>query len=140
MPRAIEHEFIDLAKPAAPRADDEQGRMSRRSFLAAATAVASVTAMSGEAFARNFGPDAEPVRYPEPDVVPLDSRFKYKLGNTPILRLFSSFNEGGADCPPIVFTVIAAVRASARFNEGGADCPPIGIYLIRRRRGDALLQ
>lgn len=42
--------------------------------------------MSSEAFARNFGPDAEPVRYPEPDVVVLDKRFRYKLGNTPIRR------------------------------------------------------
>ena len=88
MPRAIEYEFVDLAKkPAGDAEAAAPERMSRRSFLAAATAVAGVTAMSGEAFARNFGPDAEPVRYPEPDVVPLDKRFKYKLGNTPILRL-----------------------------------------------------
>lgn len=89
MPRAVEYEFVDLAGDAPRRdaAPDRPGRMDRRSFLAAATAVAGVTAMSGEAFARNFGPDAEPVRYPEPDVVPLDSRFKYKLGNTPIMRL-----------------------------------------------------
>ena len=86
MPRPIEYEFVDLAKPV-DRREDAPGRMSRRSFLAAATAVASVTGMSSEAFARSFGPDAEPVRYPEPDVVPLDKRFKYKLGNTPILRL-----------------------------------------------------
>jgi len=44
--------------------------------------------MAPAAFARNFGPDGEPVRYPEPDVVELDKRFKYKLGNTPILRLY----------------------------------------------------
>lgn len=88
MPRAIEYEFVDLAKkPAGDAEATAPERMSRRSFLAVATAVAGVTAMSGEAFARNFGPDAEPVRYPEPDVVPLDKRFKYKLGNTPILRL-----------------------------------------------------
>jgi gluconolactonase len=44
--------------------------------------------MAPAAFARNFGPDAEPVRYPEPDVVVLDKRFKYKLGNAPIQRLY----------------------------------------------------
>ena len=87
MPRAIEYEFKDLAKPVT-RKNDESSDLSRRSFLAAATAVAGVTGMVGEAFARNFSPDADPVRYPEPDVVPLDDRFKYKLGNTPIMRLY----------------------------------------------------
>ncbi len=61
--------------------------MERRDFLMAAGKIAAVTAMTSEAFSRNFGPDAEPVRYPEPDVVVLDKRFKYKLGNSPILRL-----------------------------------------------------
>ena len=65
----------------------EERLETRRSFLQTATAVAALTAMAPNAFARNFGPDAEPVRYPEPDVVPLDPRFKYKLGNTPIQRL-----------------------------------------------------
>ena len=46
--------------------------MSRRSFLKAGAAVAAVTAMAPEAFARNFGPDAQPVRYPDPDVIALD--------------------------------------------------------------------
>ncbi len=61
--------------------------MERREFLRAAGKIAAVTAMTAEAFGRNFGPEAEPVRYPEPDVVALDKRFKYKLGNSPILRL-----------------------------------------------------
>jgi len=61
--------------------------LNRRAFLSAAAAVAATTAMAPEAFARNFGPNADPVRYPEPDVIPLDPRFKYKLGNTPIQRL-----------------------------------------------------
>jgi gluconolactonase len=43
--------------------------------------------MAPEASTRNFGPDAQPVRYPDPDIVILDKRFKYKLGNTPIQRL-----------------------------------------------------
>jgi gluconolactonase len=42
----------------------------------------------GIARARDFGPNAQPVRYPEPDVVVLDPRFKkIKIGNTPIQRL-----------------------------------------------------
>lgn len=56
----------------------------RRSFLAASSALA----FSTTAFGRDFGPDAEPVRYPDPDIVALDPRFnKYKLGNTPIQRI-----------------------------------------------------
>ncbi|HFA60251.1 MAG TPA: SMP-30/gluconolactonase/LRE family protein, partial [Rhodospirillales bacterium] len=62
--------------------------MARRRFLGAAATVAAGTAMAADAFARSFGPDAEPVRYPDPDVVVLDKRFRYKLGNTPIMRLY----------------------------------------------------
>ncbi len=59
-------------------------KISRRSFLAAATAATATVA-----FGRDFGPNAEPVRYPDPDIVVLDKRFaKYKLGNTPIQRLY----------------------------------------------------
>ena len=86
MYRVQEHKFIDLSSPTDSTTSDKPA-MDRRGFLAAATAVAATTAMVPEAFARNFGPDAEPVRYPEPDVVQLDPRFKYKLGNTPIMRL-----------------------------------------------------
>jgi TAT (twin-arginine translocation) pathway signal sequence len=49
--------------------------MSRRTFMQAAAAVAAITAMASEAFARNFGPEAELVRYPDPDIVVLDKRF-----------------------------------------------------------------
>ena len=87
MHQVQEHEFIDLAAES-PAPKPGVNDLGRRSFLAAATAIAGVTAMSSTSFARNFGPDAEPVRYPEPDVVGLDKRFKYKLGNTPILRLY----------------------------------------------------
>jgi len=87
MKRVQEHQFIDLAEPAN-RDTVAEPAMDRRTFMAAATALAATTAMTSDAFARNFGPGAEPVRYPEPDVVVLDPRFKYKLGNTPIQRLY----------------------------------------------------
>jgi gluconolactonase len=59
------------------------GKLARRSFLAATAA-----AIGGTVLARDYGPHAEPVRYPDPDIVELDPRFKkYKLGNTPIRRL-----------------------------------------------------
>jgi gluconolactonase len=87
MQRIQEHRFVDLAEP---RVREPQGLgVSRRSVLAAATVLAATTAMEPEAFARNFGPDAEPVRYPDPDVVVLDKRFKYKLGNAAIMRLYT---------------------------------------------------
>lgn len=58
--------------------------MGRRSFLAA-TATAAATAL---AHGRDYGPNAQPARYPDPDIVVLDKRFeKYKIGNTPIQRL-----------------------------------------------------
>jgi gluconolactonase len=88
MERVQEHEFIDLSKPVDKKPDET----TRRSFLAKVTGLAAVTAMAPQAFARNFidqydaeGPIA---RYPNPDVIGLDKRFKYKLGNTPIVRLY----------------------------------------------------
>ncbi|HET6882984.1 MAG TPA: SMP-30/gluconolactonase/LRE family protein, partial [Pirellulales bacterium] len=60
--------------------------VARRSFLGAAGAAAATLAHA--AWARDYGPNAEPVRYPDPDIVVLDKRFeKYKIGNTPIQRL-----------------------------------------------------
>jgi len=65
---------------------EQGGRVARRSFLAAA-----VASVAGSAFARDYGPHAAPVRYPDPDLVVLDDRFrKYKLGNTPIQRIYHS--------------------------------------------------
>jgi len=80
------------SKPAFTDADRQPGGrsepLSRRGLLAGAASIAALTGMAGDAFARNFGPGAEPVRYPDPDIVTLDPRFnKYKLGNTPIMRL-----------------------------------------------------
>ncbi len=58
-------------------------RLGRRSFLATAAASVAATAM-----ARDY---AQPTRYPDPDIVALDKRFKkYGLGNTPIQRLYHS--------------------------------------------------
>lgn len=68
------------------------GFAGRRNFLAAMTGAAAA-AFAGRAVGRDYGPDAPPVRYPEPDVVVLDKRFeKYKLGNSPIQRLYHSKN------------------------------------------------
>ena len=70
-------------------------QVGRRSFLAAAAA-----GFAGSVFARDYGPDAAPVRYPEPDVVVIDDRFKkYKLGNSPIQRLYHNQNMLWAEGP-----------------------------------------
>jgi gluconolactonase len=56
---------------------------SRRSFLASLSTLAATPLL-----ARDFGPNAAPVRYPEPDVIALDKAFeKYKVGSAPIERL-----------------------------------------------------
>jgi gluconolactonase len=61
---------------------DEGPRLDRRALLSAAALLPTA------AMARDYGPNAPPVRYPEPDVVVLDPRFaKYKIGNSPIQRL-----------------------------------------------------
>ena len=71
--------------PATAASHTSPNALGRRTFLTAAgTALAAATTALG----RDYGPGAAPVRYPDPDIVVLDDRFKkYKLGNTPIRRL-----------------------------------------------------
>ena len=65
--------------------------LARRSFLAAAAGAIGVGSAMSKAFGRDYGPHAQPVRYPDPDIVTLDPRFKkYALGNTPIQRIYHS--------------------------------------------------
>jgi gluconolactonase len=77
-----------------------EGSAERRRFLLGAAAVfttggwtsatvaARAQAPAGAPAARRYGPGAELVRYPDPDVMVLDQRFaKIKIGNTPIKRL-----------------------------------------------------
>jgi gluconolactonase len=60
-------------------------KFGRRAFVAGAMTTLATAALGQE---RNYGPNAPPVRYPDPDIVVLDKRFaKYKIGNTPIQRL-----------------------------------------------------
>lgn len=81
-----------VQKPSA-RPSETDLVQNRRGFLAAGAALlgSSVLASAQEPVLtklRNYGPGAEPVRYPEPDVVVLDKRFaNIKLGSSPIRRL-----------------------------------------------------
>ena len=81
--------FIDLTDTTP---DDASARLKqRRALLRTAGVAAFAASTTGSAFAQamdRYSPDAPPVRYPEPDVIGLDPRFKYKLGNTPIVRLY----------------------------------------------------
>src|SRR5262245_12550860 len=80
--------FIDLAK-STQQAKEPKGMRSRE-LLAAVSTTAAITAMAPDACARDFSDqyddDGPIARYPNPDVIVLDKRFKYKLGNTPIIR------------------------------------------------------
>jgi gluconolactonase len=63
----------------------------RRAFLAGAAAAASAALVPRAAAAQERDWQGRvPVRYPDPDVVVLDPRFgRYKIGNTPIERLYT---------------------------------------------------
>jgi len=99
MHHVSQHRLIDLTTEAPP--DASPALRERRRFLQRAGMAAFATAATADAFAQaldasaleglapdRYAPDAPPMRYPEPDVISLDPRFKYKLGNTPIMRLY----------------------------------------------------
>ncbi len=74
-----------------PEVSTSPHRFSRRAFLATAT----MAGMGCSAIAKKGTPrdwtGKSPTRYPEPDVVVLDDRFaKYKIGNSPIQRIYHS--------------------------------------------------
>ncbi len=79
-----------------PDSIESSAGLARRSFLAAtvgAVGLAASKALARDAKdpVREYGPNAQPVRYPDPDIVTLDPRFKkYALGNTPIQRIYHS--------------------------------------------------
>jgi gluconolactonase len=93
-----ELEIIDQSKPVENKVDEN----TRRSFLAKVSGIAALTAMAPQAFARNFidkyDADGPIARYPNADVIGFDKRFKYKLGNAAILRLYRGmlWSEGPA--------------------------------------------
>src|SRR5262249_8134341 len=73
-----------------PESADEPERsatMERRTFLAAAAAIAG---LATRAYGQNASAPPEPVRYPDPRIVVLDKRFgRYKLANAAVQRLFT---------------------------------------------------
>ncbi|MEZ5823596.1 MAG: SMP-30/gluconolactonase/LRE family protein [Geminicoccaceae bacterium] len=86
MSRVQQHRFVDLA---GLREKSRKGSaLDRRRFLAAAATATAGSAIAADAIARDFNDGFNPTRYPEPDVLVLDKAFRYKLGNTPIMRLY----------------------------------------------------
>jgi gluconolactonase len=64
------------------------GGIGRRGFLTGAASMVATAAGAQNRPQRDYGQTGAPVRYPEPDVVALDPKFnKYKVGNTPIVRI-----------------------------------------------------
>ena len=69
---------------------DATRTLDRRRLLQGAATLAAGTMVASHALARDFGPNAEPQRYPDPDILVLDEkRFKAKVGNTTIKRLYT---------------------------------------------------
>ncbi|HMN30592.1 MAG TPA: SMP-30/gluconolactonase/LRE family protein [Caldilineaceae bacterium] len=69
---------------------ESNGFLTRRTFIKAAVAAAGAATVASSALAqgRDYGPNAPPSPYPEPDVIVLNpERFTAKIGNTPIKRL-----------------------------------------------------
>lgn len=67
--------------------ENESG-VSRRKILRTGIGAMAATAVASPVLARNFNDGFTPSRYPEADVIPLTKAFKYKLGNSPIQRLY----------------------------------------------------
>lgn len=68
----------------------ENRTIDRRRLLKTTAALAASTIIAPAAFARDYGRNAEPQRYPDPDIVVIDDkRFKAKVGNTSIKRLYT---------------------------------------------------
>lgn len=79
----MQNEFATDPRSSAPS-------LNRRRILQTAGALAASSLLAPAAFARDFGRSAEPQRYPDPDVVAIDAkRFKAKVGNTAIKRLYT---------------------------------------------------
>jgi gluconolactonase len=75
----------------------EGATIGRRSFIAGAATAAVPLISFGQS--RDYGSSGPQVRYPDPDILVLDSRFaKYKVGNAAIQRLFTGMRwaEGPA--------------------------------------------
>ena len=73
-----------------PKVSTKSDGFNRRAFLASATMAGAAFAAAQKGTPRDWSGQT-PTRYPEPDVLVLDPAFaKYKIGNTPIRRLYTN--------------------------------------------------
>ena len=82
---------ISRADNSSHSSRPESTVIDRRHFLATVTTATAGAALASKAFAaeRDWS-GRSPVRYPDPDIIVLDERFaKYKVGNTPIQKLWT---------------------------------------------------
>ena len=94
-------------KPQTDQNSQSDSGLARRDFLTAAAAIAvgahAAVAQDKAASPKGrtrYGKNAEPVRYPDPDIVVLDDRFKkYKIGNSAIRRVYHSKDMAWAEGP-----------------------------------------
>ena len=97
LPRTNSPELQDSSFRLAPGAP---ARPDRRAFLGGAAAALAVAALPSLArAAERDWTGRVPTRYPDPDIISLDKRFKAKLGNTPIQRLYHSADMLWAEGP-----------------------------------------
>ena len=83
-----------LSPPVAP------SRFDRRRFIQGTALDAASVALRPLAHAAERDwTGAIPTRYPDPDVIALDKRFKAKLGNAPVQRVYHSANMLWAEGP-----------------------------------------
>src|SRR5262245_27693883 len=90
-PRSNVRRPAESRGPAMQSETASPSLFNRRTLLtAAATAAAgAVLAPISKAADRDWS-GKNPTRYPDPDIIVLDKRFaKYKIGNTPIQRLYT---------------------------------------------------
>src|ERR1700739_408866 len=101
------------------------GLVDRRGMSRGAAAIAATALVATDASARDFGRNAEPQRYPDPDIVVIDpKRFKAKVGNTSIKRLYTGclWAEGpawNAQGQYLVWSDIPNNRQLRYLNESG---------------------
>lgn len=71
-----------------PLSNSQPTKIGRRNFIG--SSIAATVAVTAIGQTRDYNQNSQPVRYPDRDIVILDPRFaKYKLGNTPIQRLYT---------------------------------------------------
>jgi gluconolactonase len=111
----------NMTNKLRPQDDDHRSDgIDRRNLLRGAAAIAAMSVAATNASARDFGRGAEPQRYPDPDIVVIDpKRFKAKVGNTAIKRLWAEGPAWNAAGQYLVWSDIPANRQLRYLDDDG---------------------